>query len=158
MVQRLCSFLVVFLLMFSGRIFGQENCRPVKESQGIIATQVKKMKLYSVNGLNTISLAGINPELFIKLPINYETLKNFNFENQLKSDYLITDSAPINMPFSLFILFKPVALPSYTNQLGFFCKKELQLDKITSVPIRFRLGSMEYVNYLEQKPNAIKPQ
>ncbi|HUC82763.1 MAG TPA: hypothetical protein VMR70_17775 [Flavisolibacter sp.] len=43
----------------------------------------------------------------------------------------------------------------YNKQLSFFCKKEVQLQKLTTLPVYFRLGSKEYVDYLEQKPNAI---
>lgn len=37
------------------------------------------------------------------------------------------------------------------KDLGFFCKIELKLDKITVTPIRFRLGSLDYTNNLEGK-------
>jgi hypothetical protein len=42
----------------------------------------------------------------------------------------------------------------YTNHLSFFCKKELQVQKITAIPVFFRLGSKEYVDRLERKPNS----
>lgn len=45
----------------------------------------------------------------------------------------------------------------YTRNFGFFCKRELQFEKVTKIPVRFRLGSLQYNDYLEQKPNSINP-
>ncbi len=43
-----------------------------------------------------------------------------------------------------------------TCNYGFFCKQELKLEKQTHVPIKFRLGSIEYTNWLEGK-SRLKP-
>jgi hypothetical protein len=44
----------------------------------------------------------------------------------------------------------------YNNHIGYFCKKEIQLQKLISLPLYFRLGSKEYVDWMERKPNAVK--
>jgi len=51
--------------------------------------------------------------------------------------------------------FRPIAtLPGatyYSTHLGFFCQKELEVQKATHLPVFFRLGSLDYVNKLEGK-------
>ena len=45
----------------------------------------------------------------------------------------------------------------YNQHKGYVCKKEDQLQKATGLNLFVRLGSKNYVDYLERKPNAIKP-
>lgn len=47
---------------------------------------------------------------------------------------------------------------NYYNSLGAACKAELKLEKATSIPFRFRLGSLAQTDYMEQKPHAAKPE
>ena len=159
MVQRKGRFLVVFLLMFQGEIFGQQQHTTFERENRDSIIQPQSIIASSGDSWNRIECLGSKPRDGSKLPHKYEALKSFNLEKQLFPDYPTKDSAT-NKKWELpFLLFKPALISSsfYTNHLGFFCQKELQLDKITNVPIRFRLGSLEYVNWMEQKPNTIKP-
>jgi hypothetical protein len=155
--------------MFSGTFFGQEI--PKQDTLFIFKPDC--------HGSFTNNLFQKTLQLrdCIKRPIDYETLKSFDFEKQLckDPDKLIQFNNCFMSPKMVLIKnkwlgFKDsnkmqelnfINLPSssyYIDKLGIFCKKELQLDQLTPMPIRFRLGSLEYVNWMEQKPNAIKPQ
>jgi hypothetical protein len=44
-------------------------------------------------------------------------------------------------------------LPSnyYATNLGFFCKKEIAVEKTIKFPVKFRLGSVQYCDAMEGK-------
>jgi hypothetical protein len=37
------------------------------------------------------------------------------------------------------------------QDLAFFCRLEVQMEKATKIPVRFRLGDVQQVDYLEGK-------
>jgi hypothetical protein len=39
----------------------------------------------------------------------------------------------------------------YASHLGFICRKEIFFEKKTKIPLRLRLGNLDYCNYLEGK-------
>jgi len=66
----------------------------------------------------------------------------------------LTPPAKDSMGFSKSLPLLPANY--YVQQLGFFCRQERQLQKRIGATVFFRLGSKDYVDYLEQKPNARK--
>ncbi len=132
MPERIFSFLVVLILLCSSNIFGQDE----------------------------------NVENFLKnatvKPFNSRPAGHLTYALKFSKNYFPQSSS---LPGSIckspqtIALSKPIFSKNVFNkeEFSFFCRKEWQFEKATSVPLRLRLGSLEYTNYLEQKPNALRP-
>lgn len=71
-------------------------------------------------------------------------------QNVVHIDLVHEVTKPTNTPQLL-------APDAATKDYGFFCRQELKGDKALPMPVRFRLGSMQQTDYLEQKPYARTP-
>jgi hypothetical protein len=150
MVQRFIYFLVVLLLMFTEKNFAQDD---LSFNHGLpygyicLENDFDKAHSYFPSKLDSIIY------VFKK-----KVGRQRNFENRISnSSYYINLLIISNINITVEkanLKFFPIG--SFTNS-SFFCKKEFQFEKKSSIPLRLRVGSLDYTNYLEQKPNAVKP-
>ena len=76
-------------------------------------------------------------------PVQMQTLTT-HWKSELlpraESDYLLFQLSQINLPEMYF-----------HNSLALFCRLEVKMERAASFPVKFRLGTVEYVDWLEQK-------
>lgn len=131
MLQRKFLTLVVCVFLCSGEIFSQQK-------------NVEKIPVITGNFLNMMTISSPK-QAFL-------TTKKFFNNGSGKADSNCSGS--LSKPNYIKYYFNPVVQNYYITQLGFFCRKELQIEKATTLPLRFRLGSLAYTDYMEKKPNA----
>ena len=140
MVQRNFFIVIVLIFLFNGEIIAQEKI-------------VEKIPV-SLNNYTDYKdfLLGQDLSSYI-----YRTPVKRSF-NPFTRVSLVPGCGNITMEEKLIIPWSQsqplLASDYYVKQMPFFCRKELQIEKATSIPLRFRLGSLQYTDYLEQKPNA----
>jgi len=127
--QRKISFIVVWvILLLTARA----------DAQGKVWTSDKKVIV--------TNLDWNAPKLLTSFMPNTETLIPKVFSTQETGNWVTAHGyIPQDMPGSVY----------YNEHTGFMCKKEWELEKTAHLPLRFRLGSLEYCNFLEGK-NAMR--
>ena len=77
---------------------------------------------------------------------NTVSLKTKAFTRSLLTPFFLEENS-----FESFT--KPMAIPSAYkyDELGMFCKWEVQMEKAAKIPVKFRLGEVQYVERMEGK-------
>jgi hypothetical protein len=84
---------------------------------------------------------------------NLATISGYKPRNFIKylPEFKKINPAPVYYGPSLFSV---IPANFYTQNFGFFCKKEVQVQKVIRLPLLFRLGSVQQCDWMEGKPNT----
>jgi hypothetical protein len=86
---------------------------------------------------------------------NKSSFTGLKYTPAFQQNPLLHSGSTVNHePFENKLTKSPVAPDFYPRGLGFFCKQEIKLEKLTKIPFRFRLGSVAQCDRMEGKPNS----
>ena len=109
--------------------------------------QRKKTFLVVCLSILTGAVMGQN---ILPLPVNNFVPAHLQLPLQKPFSVSFRENNPLP-PFSLSLATTSYGGSYYVSHLGFFCKQEIAIEKATRIPLRFRLGSLDYVNKMEGK-------
>jgi len=95
--------------------------------------------------------------IFFSLYTESSRFKKSTIYKNLNKTVNIKPAQPINNNTGIFLTPFSISVINpdhYTQNFGFFCKRELQFEKATKVPFKFRLGSVQYCDWMEGKKGA----
>src|SRR4051794_4668508 len=108
---------------------------------------------FLINSL--ICIEGKSQQVFAPKPPDKSnfahTINQRNITAALPPKTNANENRPGNIPV------KTVPSAFYFNSIGFFCQKELQIEKSLKFAVKFRLGSVAYTNKMEGKGKGNVP-